>query len=101
LQPDRIELWSRKTIRHAMDTTKDFHVYRIETQGKDIRVFVDGELRLNAPGAYTKSAVNRNELCFGASDSTNVGEACWDYVRARVDSQSCQDLVLSVKHPKK
>lgn len=101
LQPDRIELWSRKTIRHAMDTTKDFHVYRIETQGKDIKVYVDGGLRLNAPGAYVKAAANRNEICFGASDSTNVGEACWDYVRARVDSQSCQDLVLSVKHPKK
>jgi hypothetical protein len=101
LQPDRIELWSRKTIRHAMDTTKDFHVYRIETQGKDIQVFVDGELRLNAPGAYVKTAANRNELCFGASDSTSLGEACWDYVRARVDSQFCQDLVLSVKHPKR
>ncbi|MBI5688019.1 MAG: family 10 glycosylhydrolase [Verrucomicrobia bacterium] len=101
LLPDRIELWSRKTVRHAMDTTKDFHVYRIETQGKDIKVFVDGELRLNAPGAYVKTAVNRNELCFGASDSTSLGEACWDYVRARVDSQSCQDVVLSVKHPKK
>jgi hypothetical protein len=101
LQPDRIELWSRKTIRYSMDTTKDFHVYRIETQGKDIKVFVDGELRLNAPGAYVKTAANRNELCFGASDSTNVGEACWDYVRARVDSQSCQDIVLRVVHPKK
>lgn len=99
--PDRIELWSRKTTRYAMDTTKDFHVYRIETQGKDIKVFVDGELRLNAPGAYVKTAVNRNELCFGASDSTGLGEACWDYIRARVDSQLCQDMVLSVKHPKK
>jgi len=100
LQPDRIELWSRKTTRYAMDTTKDFHVYRIVTDGKNIKVFVDGELRLNAPGAYVKTAANRNELCFGASDSTNVGEACWDYVRARVDSQSCQDVVLSVKHSK-
>ncbi|MCX6910513.1 MAG: family 10 glycosylhydrolase [Verrucomicrobia bacterium] len=101
LQPDRIELWSRKTTRYTMDTTTDFHVYRIVTQGKDIKVYVDGELRLNAPGAYVKTAVNRNELCFGASDSTNVGEACWDYVRARVDSQSCQDLVLRVAYPKK
>ncbi|MCX7827041.1 MAG: family 10 glycosylhydrolase, partial [Verrucomicrobiae bacterium] len=86
LLPDRIELWSRKTVRHVMDTTKDFHVYRIETQGRDIKVFVDGKLRLNAPGAYVKTAGNRNEICFGASDSTSLGEACWDYVRARVDS---------------
>lgn len=100
LQPGGIELWSRKTVRHAMDTTGDFHAYRIETQGKDIQVFVDGELRLNAPGAYVKTAVNRNELCFGASDSTSLGEACWDYVRARTDSQSCLDVVMSVKQPR-
>jgi hypothetical protein len=97
---DRIGLWSRKTIRHAMDTTSDFHVYRIETQGKDIKVYVDGELRLNAPGAYVKAAANRNEFCFGASDRTNTGEARWDYVRARTDSQSCLDLVLRIAHPK-
>jgi len=101
LQPDRIELWSCKAIHYAMDTTKDFHVYRIVTQGKDVKVYVDGELRLDAPGAYVKTAANRNEVCFGAYDSTSVGEACWDYVRARVDSQSCQDLVLRVAYPKK
>ncbi|MBM3858920.1 MAG: hypothetical protein FJ395_04635 [Verrucomicrobia bacterium] len=100
LLPDRIELWSRKSVRYAMDTTKDFHVYRIVTQGKDVKVYVDGELRLDAPGAYTKAGVGRNEICFGASDSTNVGEACWDYVRARANGQSCYDLVLEVVHPK-
>lgn len=100
LLPDRIELWSRKSVRYAMDTTGDFHVYRIITQGKDIKVYVDGQLRLDAPGAYVKPAEGRNELCFGAADSTNVGEACWDYVRAKVDSQACQDLVLRVVRAK-
>jgi hypothetical protein len=100
LQPDRIALWSRTKTSYAMDTTKDFHVYRIVTEGKNIKVYVDGELRLDGPGAYVRTAGNRNEICFGASDSTNVGEACWDYVRARVDSQSCQDLVLQVAYPK-
>ena len=80
----------------------DFHVYRIVTEGKDIKVYVDGELRLNAPGAYVKaSTANLNQIAFGASDSTNVSEACWDYVRAKVDSQSCQDVVLRVAYPKK
>jgi len=99
LQPGRIELWSRKSASRAMDTTSDFHVYRIETQGKDVRVFVDGELRLNAPGACVKAAAGRNELCFGASDSAGTGEALWDYVRARTDSPSCLDLVLRIAHP--
>ena len=101
LWPDRIELWSHKTIRHAMDTTRDFHVYRIVTQGQDLKVYVDDQLRLHAPGGYGKaSAANLNQIAFGASDSTGVGEACWAYVRARVDSQVCQDVVLRVVYPK-
>lgn len=96
LKPDGIALWSRKSVSYKLDTASDFHVYRIETQGQDIRVFVDGELRLNAPGAYVKPAENRNELCFGASDSTSLGEACWDSVRASVDGYCCLDAVLSL-----
>lgn len=101
LWPDRIELWSHKSIRHQMNTADDFHVYRIVTHGKDLKVYVDGQLRLNASGSYGKaSAGNRNEVCFGASDSTGVGEACWDYMRAKTDGQTCQDIVLQVTHPK-
>lgn len=98
LKPDGIALWSRKAVSYKMDTTRDFHSYRIETQGPDIRVLVDGELRLIAPGAYARAGENRNELCFGASDSTGMGEACWDFVRAAVDSCCCLDAVLSISH---
>ncbi len=101
LWPDRIELWSRKTSRYALNTTDDFHVYRIATQGKDVKVYVDGVLRLDAPGAYTKAVTAKlNQLAFGASDSTGVGAAYWASIRARADSQSCQDLVLRVAYPK-
>ena len=98
LQPGSVGLWSRGAKPYPMDTTKDFHVYRVVTQGKNVQVFVDGELRLNAPGAYTKTAGSRNEICFGASDSTSTGEACWESLRASVDSQCIQDAVLSVSH---
>ena len=97
LWPDRIELWSNKKIRHAMDTTNDFHVYRIATQGQDVKVYVDGVLRLDAPGAYRKAVSGKlNQVAFGASDSTGVGEALWSTVRARVDSLACRDLALRV-----
>lgn len=31
-----------------MDSTDDFHDYRIELHGSDVKVFVDGELRIDA-----------------------------------------------------
>ncbi|MCX7008666.1 MAG: hypothetical protein NTY53_15685, partial [Kiritimatiellaeota bacterium] len=85
----------------ALDTTSDFHVYRIATQGKDVKVFVDDVLRLAAPGAYSKPVAGQlNQIAFGASDSYGVGEALWSSVRAHVDSRSCQDLVLQVTYPR-
>jgi len=96
MHPDRIELWSNRKHSYRMDTTGDFHVYRLVTQGKDVKVYVDDQLRIDAPGGYRASAGNRNELAFGAADSTAQGEACWQYVRAGLDNQVCQDVVLRV-----
>jgi len=98
LFPDRIQLWSDNSIRWEMDTTDDFHTYRIETEGEDLRVYVDGELRIDAPGHYANRPGFR-QLAFGAANSTDVGEAWWQSVRARLASQSCRDVVVSVDYP--
>lgn len=98
LAPDHIFLWFDRDIRYDMDTTDDFHTYRIETQGEDLRVYVDGELRLEAPGRFAGRPGFR-QLAFGAANSTDLGEAWWRQVRARLTSLSCRDLVLSVKYP--
>ena len=37
LWPGRIVLWSNHKLSCRMDTTGDFHVYRLVTQGKDIK----------------------------------------------------------------
>lgn len=100
LYPDHIELWSKPSVRYAMNTTDTFHVYRLVTQGKDVKVFVDDQLRLEAAGTYVKTASGRNSVAFGASDSTGLGEAAWQSVRTRVDSQSVQDFVLEVSFGK-
>ena len=83
LWPDHIDLWGRKDIRYNLDTTRAFHLYRIVAQGADLRVYVDGQLRLDGRGAFRPAAAGgRNELAFGASNSTDVGEALWGSVRA-------------------
>ncbi len=99
LWPDHIDLWTNKDIRYDMDTTDDFHTYRIVTEGKDLKVYVDGELRLDAAATFTARGRTQNQLAFGAANSGMVGEAYWQQVRARVVGQGCRDLVVSVKYP--
>jgi hypothetical protein len=99
LWPDHIDLWSNRSLRFEMDAAGDFHVYRIEFKGQDLQVYVDGQLRIDARGKFTSGGgAARNELAFGAANSPMVGEAYWDYLRARLDSLACSDIVVSVAY---
>ncbi|MCB1210764.1 MAG: hypothetical protein KDK97_15690, partial [Verrucomicrobiales bacterium] len=102
LSPDGIALYHHPKIRYAMNTTDDFHHYRLVLKGADLQVYVDGTLRLDAPGALTpRKDYPRNEIAFGAANSPGLGEALWDDVRfhsARVD-ETLQDIALSIDYP--
>lgn len=98
LWPDRIELFHHRDLRYQMDTTDDFHLYRMELSGLDLKVYVDGQLRIDAPGALgPRAGYSRNEVAFGAANSGMMGEALWDTIRARAGGLMCQDLVVSIK----
>ena len=85
-----------------MDTTGDFHLYRMELNGQDLEVYVDGELRIDASGSLKpRSGYSRNEVAFGAANSGMLGEASWDDVRARASGLACHDLVVSVSYDTK
>jgi len=102
LWPDHIELWSNRKLRFDMDTASGFHTYRIECGNRDIRVFVDGHLRIDGAGKFgARPSAGRNELSFGAANSPGVGEAWWDCVKARTDGLSCNDAVVSISYGKK
>lgn len=96
LWPDRIDLWNNRNIQYKMDTTSDFHVYRVVMKDKDLRVYVDGQLRLNAAGKFKSADNAHNEMAFGAANSGQVGEAWWNYVKVRTNGQTCSDLVVRV-----
>ena len=96
LHPDRIETHISR-LRHDMDTTDDFHTYRIVVHGSDLRVYVDGELRLDATGRFT-GAPQRNAIHFGAASSGTEGEALWRAVRFRTaGGATLYDLAVSVR----
>ncbi len=101
LWPDRIDLFHNRTLQCKMDTTDDFHLYRLELNGRDLKVYVDGELRIDAPGAMQpRSGYARNEVAFGAANSPQLGEAYWRDVKVRASGQTLQDLVVSVAYEK-
>ena len=99
LWPDRIELFHNKSVKYAMDTTGQFHVYRVELDKADLKVFVDGKLAIDAPGVLKpRSGYTRNDVSFGAANSPMTGEALWKSVRARSTGLVCRDLVMSVTY---
>lgn len=99
LWPDRIELWDHKSVRYNMDTTADFHVYRLVTKGRDLEVYVDGQRRLTGRGLFAPDKTPPgNLMSFGSANSGMRGDAEWDYVRAQADTQPCLDAVLRVTY---
>jgi hypothetical protein len=99
LWPDRIELFHNQKIQYKMDTTDEFHLYRMELKGRDLKVYVDGELRIDASGAMEpRSGYARNEVAFGAANSPQLGEAYWRNVKARASGLTLRDLVVSVSY---
>ncbi|HIE50569.1 MAG TPA: exo-alpha-sialidase [Armatimonadetes bacterium] len=79
--PDRVE-FHRLGLSYRLDTTDDFHIYRLEVKAQDLRLWVDGQIALDAPGKFTPPAhQGRNLIGFGSCSSPATGEAYWDYVR--------------------
>jgi len=117
LQKDRVGLHFAK-LSYPMATTDRFHTYRLELKGRDLRVYVDGELRLDGTGKFTtlasdkqhwlpllygKADWNRRCLLFGSASGPGKGEALWKSVRFGGDAASLKwlDLMVSADYPEK
>ena len=99
LWPDRIELYHNPKLKYRMDTTGDFHTYRMELKGEDLKVYVDGKLRIDATGGLRpRSGYTSNEVAFGAAISEMTGETWWKSVKVRVAGLTCRDLAVSVRY---
>ena len=74
-------------MRHEMDTTSDYHVYRMAARGDDYRVYVDGKLAINGQGRYLGTRTNRHRLTwldtvrFGAGTKYARAEGYIDFLR--------------------
>lgn len=83
LRADRVRL-AFAGLEYPLDTTADFHVYRVVLHSPDLQIYVDDKLALDATGKFTHPAhQGRNRLTFGSASSSAQGESLWDYVRFR------------------
>ena len=96
-----------------MDTTDDFHTYRIELADKDIRVYMDGELRIEGVGKFTTSALdkstwidlyygmsylNKKCLLIGSATGPGTGAAYWEFVRCKTEAVALHDLIMEISY---
>ena len=102
LKPDQVYLYHNNSVKHLMNTTEEFHNYRIEMEKTGIKVFVDDQLKIDIPdGLGTRSGYPRNELAFGAANSTDLGEANWKSIKARTTNISIHDALISIDYAAK
>jgi len=64
-------------VRFPMDTTNAFHIYRIESKGNRVKVYVDGDLKINHILSWTGGG--SDVLTFGDGDGCGTSLSYWDY----------------------
>ena len=72
-----------------MDTTKEFHTYRLVIHGTDMSMCVDGVRRVEGQGAFWKTADSPEPFIqFGSSAKAATGDAIWASVKLGVRKPS-------------
>lgn len=65
-----------------MDTRNDFHTYRLVIRGTDMRIYVDGQLKIRGEGAFATPAESPEPFVqFGSNSRLWKGDARWSWVR--------------------
>lgn len=68
-----------------MDTTNDFHTYRLMIRGTRMSMWVDGQQKVEGEGAFWKPADSPEPFIqFGSTAKTATGDALWAAVKLGV-----------------
>ena len=68
---------------YEMDTTDDYHIYRVTVKGTETKVYVDGVLRITDNTSW--AGAQKYVLFTGGSWYEGSIESSWDYVYYRTD----------------
>ena len=80
INTSNISVWgsSGGTPSYSMDTTGDYHVYKIVRVGTNVKVYVDGILRIDTTNTISSSG---KYLSFGNEFSSSGSESWWEYIK--------------------
>lgn len=67
-------------LSYRLNTTNDFHVYRLTAKGFDFFVYVDGKLAINGKNKITQSRW-QPRIVFGSGSSKELSDSYWQYVK--------------------
>jgi len=84
---DRLELAHAKVVV-PFNSRGAAHTYRLEIEGEDVRLLVDGKLLYDGKGKFLSPAASnppRNICGFGCGSSAETGEAVWKWVKFQSD----------------
>lgn len=82
--PDKVQLFASKLSYEwpAGESSSDYHIYRIEIDGNDIKVFIDGDLKINGIGRFGEQWwAPLNQIAFGEATGYASSHSTWDYVK--------------------
>jgi hypothetical protein len=71
------------SLLYEIDTTNDYHVYRVTLKGNNIKLYIDGILRLE--GILSDPYAGGGAIFFYAGYDGLNSESYWDYIYYRVD----------------
>ncbi|MCX6992316.1 MAG: sialidase family protein [Kiritimatiellaeota bacterium] len=84
-------------------TDDQFHAYRIEIKGTDLKLFADGKLVLDGKGQFAQDSIRKpapNRVGFGSSMGTAAGgEAIWKFVRFKMLGTAKEEKVVIPEAP--
>ena len=81
---DHVELLVDEPLTFALDGTIP-HTFRVTGQGKDVKLYVDGQLAINGTGKFTRSTSSK-EIEFGSlSPKSSSTTSLWETFRYSVE----------------
>ncbi len=72
-------------LTYPLDTTDDFHKYRITAVGSDLKLYIDNILRISASLSATNTGALDSVLFFGDYYATYGGRCQWGYIKYNTD----------------
>lgn len=72
-------------LTYPLNTTDDFHKYRITAVGTDLKLYIDNILRISGSLSATNTGALDSKLFFGDYYATYGGRCQWGYVKYNTD----------------